>query len=669
MRIHKDINNLPVFKQAVITIGSFDGVHLGHKKLINKVNRLAKSTGGESVLITFDPHPRQIVFPGDDFQLLSTIEEKIILLEKLEVDHLVIVPFTVTFSQLSADEYIEMFLVKLFKPRYIVIGYDHRFGLSRQGDIHFLKWHGAKFGYEVIDIEKQEIEEIAISSTKIRKALQQGDIKQANLLSQDYFILSGEVVHGDKMGRKLGFPTANLQISDKHKLIPSDGIYAVWVHIDNTQYEGMLYIGHRPSIDSKHSLRIEVNIFDFDKDIYGKKIRILLVDFLRSDQQMDSLDKLSKIISEDKIHAKAVLAQVDKIQPKKINPEIAIVILNYNGKEWLAQFLPSVIKHKIDNAKIIIADNFSTDDSISFLNKNFGNDIDIITLSKNTGYAGGYNEALKMIRADYFLLLNSDVSVTENWMTPLLEVMEADYDVAVCQPKILSFNEPTKFEYAGGAGGWIDILGYPFCKGRVLGQIENDLGQYDYPSEIFWASGAAFMIRAPLFKAIGGFDASYFAHMEEIDLCWRVKRAGFKVMVVPDSVIYHVGGGTLDYDSPKKVYLNFRNSLYTLMKNEPFTRLFWKIPARFILDGFAAILYLVTKDRHFVMSILKAHLSFYKNFRRVLQKRAEGNSLVRALRTKDRNTLVGRYSKLIVLDYYLFNKKTFKEIIQNENEH
>ncbi len=669
MRIHKDINNLPVFKQAVITIGSFDGVHLGHKKLINKVNRLAKSTGGESVLITFDPHPRQIVFPGDDFQLLSTIEEKIILLEKLEVDHLVIVPFTVTFAQLSADEYIEMFLVKLFKPRYIVIGYDHRFGLSRQGDIHFLKWHGAKFGYEVIDIEKQEIEEIAISSTKIRRALLQGDIKQANLLAQDHYILTGEVVHGDKMGKKLGFPTANLQISDKHKLIPSDGIYAVWVHIDKVQYEGMLYIGHRPSIDSKRSLRIEVNIFDFDKDIYGKKISILLVEFLRSDQQLDTLDKLSKIISEDKIHAKAVLAQANKIEPKKINPEIAIVILNFNGRDWLAKFLPDVIKYKLDHAKIIIADNFSTDDSVAFLNKNFGNDIEIITLPENTGYAGGYNEALKMIQADYFLLLNSDVSVTENWMNPLLEVMEADYNVAICQPKILSFDEPTKFEYAGGAGGWLDILGYPFCKGRVLGHIENDLGQYDYPSEIFWASGAAFMIRAPLFKAIGGFDANYFAHMEEIDLCWRVKRAGFKVMVVPDAIIYHVGGGTLDYDSPKKVYLNFRNSLYTLMKNEPITHLLWKIPARFILDGFAAILYLVTKDRHFVMSILKAHISFYKNFRRVLQKRAEGNSLVRALRTKERNTVVGRYSKLIVLDYYLFNKKTFKEIIQNENEH
>ncbi|MEY3320524.1 MAG: hypothetical protein RLZZ417_107, partial [Bacteroidota bacterium] len=308
MRIHRDINNLPAFKQAVITIGSFDGVHLGHKKLVNKVIRLAKSTGGESVLITFDPHPRQVVFPADPFQLLSTLEEKIILLEKLEIDHLVIVPFTVSFAQLSADEYIEMFLVKLFKPRYIVIGYDHRFGLSRQGDIHFLKWHGSKFGYEVIEIEKQEIDDISISSTKIRKALLQGDVKQANLLSQDYFLLTGKVIHGDKVGKKIGFPTANLQISDKHKLIPADGIYAVWINIDQIIYEGMLYIGKRPSIDARLSLRIEVNIFDFDQEIYDKEISISLVEYLRSDQQLQSLEKLSEIISDDKIHAKAVLS-------------------------------------------------------------------------------------------------------------------------------------------------------------------------------------------------------------------------------------------------------------------------------------------------------------------------------------------------------------------------
>jgi len=668
MRIHRDINNLPAFKQAVLTIGSFDGVHLGHKKLINKVNRLAKSTGGESVLITFHPHPRQIVFPGDDFQLLSTLDEKISLLEKSEVDHLVIVPFTVEFAQLSADEYIEMFLVKHFHPRYIVIGYDHRFGLSRQGDIHFLKWHGQKFGYEVVEIEKQEIEDIAVSSTKIRKALLQGDIKQSTLLLHDYYLLTGKVVHGDKVGKKIGFPTANLQITDKYKLIPSLGIYAVWVHIENEQYEGMLYIGNRPTIDARLSLRIEVNIFDFDKEIYDREISISLVDFLRSDQQLQSLDRLTEIISDDKVHAKAVLSQEEKIKPKIIKPEVAIVILNYNGKEWLSKFLPEVIRYKIENARIIIADNFSTDDSILFLRENFNDEVEILALPKNTGYAGGYNEALKQIETDYFILLNSDVAVTENWMVPLLNKMESDFSIAVCQPKILSFNSKNKFEYAGGAGGWIDVLGYPFCKGRVLGQLETDSGQYNQSAEIFWASGAALMIRAPIFKAIGGFDSAYFAHMEEIDLCWRVKRAGFKIMVVPASSIYHVGGGTLDYDSPKKVYLNFRNSLYTLMKNEPITQLFWKIPVRFILDGFAAILYLVTKDHHFLISILKAHLSFYKNFRRVIKQRFEGNNLVRAMRTKERNTKTGRYSGLIVLDYYLFNKKTFKEIIQDENK-
>ena len=668
MRIHRDINNLPAFKQAVITIGSFDGVHLGHKKLVNKVIRLAKSTGGESVLITFDPHPRQVVFPADPFQLLSTLEEKIILLEKLEIDHLIIVPFTVSFAQLSADEYIEMFLVKLFKPRYIVIGYDHRFGLSRQGDIHFLKWHGSKFGYEVIEIEKQEIDDLSISSTKIRKALLQGDVKQANLLSQDYFLLTGKVIHGDKVGKKIGFPTANLQISDKHKLIPADGIYAVWINIDQIIYEGMLYIGKRPSIDSRLSLRIEVNIFDFDKEIYDKEISISLLEFLRSDQQLQSLEKLSEIISDDKIHAKAVLSQVEKIENKKINPEIAIVILNYNGKEWLSKFLPDVIKYKQETCKVIIADNCSTDDSIEFLNNNFSNSVGIISLPENTGYAGGYNEALKQVNSDYFILLNSDVAVTENWITPLLEAMESDYTMAICQPKILSFEEPTKFEYAGAAGGWIDLFGYPFCKGRVLSHVENDIAQYDQPNEIFWASGAALMIRAPIFKAIGGFDAAYFAHMEEIDLCWRVKRAGFKIKVIPESKIYHVGGGTLNYESPRKVFLNFRNSLYTLLKNEPFTHLFWKIPVRFILDGFAAILYLVTKDPDFVTAILKAHLSFYKNFSKVIKKRFQGNILVRSMRTMESNTKVGRYMGLIVLDYYFFNKKTFKEIIQDENK-
>jgi GT2 family glycosyltransferase len=246
--------------------------------------------------------------------------------------------------------------------------------------------------------------------------------------------------------------------------------------------------------------------------------------------------------------------------------------------------------------------------------------------------------------------------------------MESDYTMAICQPKILSFEEPTKFEYAGAAGGWIDLFGYPFCKGRVLSHVENDIAQYDQPNEIFWASGAALMIRAPIFKAIGGFDSAYFAHMEEIDLCWRVKRAGFKIRVIPESKIYHVGGGTLNYESPRKVFLNFRNSLYTLLKNEPFTHLFWKIPVRFILDGFAAILYLVTKDPDFVTAILKAHLSFYKNFSKVIKKRFQGNILVRSMRTSESNTKVGRYMGLIVLDYYFFNKKTFREIIQNEDK-
>jgi GT2 family glycosyltransferase len=428
----------------------------------------------------------------------------------------------------------------------------------------------------------------------------------------------------------------------------------------------MLYIGKRPSIDNKLSLRIEVNIFDFDRDIYDKEIRISLIEYLRSDQQISSMEKLSEVISDDKIHAKAVLAQFEEMGPKKINPEVAIVILNYNGREWLSKFLPDVVKFKSEFSKIVIADNCSTDDSLSFLKEHFSDSVEIITLSQNNGYAGGYNEALHKLEADYFLLLNSDVAVTENWMTPLLEAMEADFNIAICQPKILSYETPSSFEYASAGGGWLDILGYPFCKGRVLSHVELDTGQYDQPAEIFWASGASFMIRAPIFKAIGGFDAAYFAHMEEIDLCWRVKRAGFKIVCIPESKVFHVGGGTLNYESPRKVFLNFRNSLFTLLKNEPFNQFLWKIPARFILDGFAAILYLVTKEHPFVTAIFKAHLSFYKNFRKVLQHRFQGNLLIRSMRTKERNTATGRYRGLIILDYYLFNKRTFREIIQDE---
>ena len=283
MKVFYDLDHLPNFSNTVITIGSFDGVHQGHQKLIQKVNQLARQTNGESILITFHPHPRLIVYPKDkSLQLISSIDEKIQLLEKLGIDNVVVVPFTIEFSQMSADEYIEQFLVSKFHPSYIVIGYDHRFGLSRQGDVNYLKWHGDRCNYEVKVIEKQEIEDIAISSTKIRHALNHGDIQIANRLLDHPFLLTGTVEHGQKIGSDIGFPTANLSITESHKLIPPDGIYAVFATHQEKRYRAMLYIGSRPTIKELNNRTIEVNIFNFDKKIYGDDLQIEFIKKIRN---------------------------------------------------------------------------------------------------------------------------------------------------------------------------------------------------------------------------------------------------------------------------------------------------------------------------------------------------------------------------------------------------
>jgi len=666
MRIHRDINRLPNFRQAVVTIGSFDGVHLGHRKIIEKMKRLANAVGGESVLITFYPHPRQVVFPADPFEMLSTPEEKEWLLARTGIDHLVIVPFTIAFSQLSADDYIENFLVKWFRPTFIVIGHDHRFGLSRMGDVRFLKWHGSKFGYHVVELEKQVTDQVTVSSTKIRKALRGGDVRQAYRLGGDPYLLTGKVVHGDKMGKKLGFPTANLVIAEKNKLIPLDGIYAVKVYLGEELLDGMLYIGSRPSLEGKNTHRIEVNIFDFSRDIYNWEIRLSLIEFLRKDQRHHTLESLSAVIADDKLHAQAVLAQEVTKEYIPPHPEIAIVILNYNGKDMLAKYLPQIIQHKPDHARVIVADNKSTDDSLAFLAAHFFDKVEVIPLDKNLGYAGGYNQALKQVETDYFILLNSDVAVSENWIDPLIACMEADSSVAACQPKILSMTTPDCFEYAGAAGGWLDILGYPFCRGRIMSQVEKDEGQYNQTDEIFWASGAALSIRAPVFRQLGGFDPDYFAHMEEIDLCWKIKRAGFKIMAVPSSTVYHLGGGTLQYESPRKIFLNFRNSLYTLLKNEPYHQLVWKIPLRFVLDTLVSLLFFLTKDLDSAWAIGRAHVSFYKNLGKMFRKRTEEGQRIRNLKSRESRANKGRYQRLMTVDYYLLGKRKFSEIIPDE---
>ncbi len=272
--------------------------------------------------------------------------------------------------------------------------------------------------------------------------------------------------------------------------------------------------------------------------------------------------------------------------------KVAIVILNWNGCKMLATYLPSVVEYSREDAKVIVADNASTDDSLSFLHTHF-KDVDIIRLDRNWGFAEGYNKALAQVDADYFVLLNSDVEVTHHWLTPLIEFMDAHPEVAACQPKLLSEKDKDMFEYAGACGGFLDKYGYPFCRGRIFESVEEDDGQYDYRQEILWATGACLMIRAEDYRKAGGLDAKFFAHNEEIDLCWRLRLMGRKIFCIPESVVYHVGGGTLPKGNPRKTYLNFRNNLLMLYKNLPEQELRPVLRMRWFLDYLAAFQMLV----------------------------------------------------------------------------
>jgi riboflavin kinase/FMN adenylyltransferase len=666
MRVFNDLTDLPDFHNAVLTIGSFDGVHRGHQQILDRVKQLARQQDGESIVVTFHPHPRLIVYPKDDsLRLITTIDEKVQLLRRYGIDNVVVVPFTVEFSQQSADEYIKNFLVDKFHPKHIVIGYDHRFGLNRQGDINYLKWHGDACGYEVVEIEQHEVEDIAVSSTKIRRALDAGEVDTAQRLMGHYFTLTGTVIHGNKIGKSLGFPTANLELAHNHKLLPPGGIYAVYAHHQGQRYGGMLYIGDRPSLQQYHNKTIEINLFDFDKEIYGDKLQIELVKRTRDDAKFENLEALSKRLAQDRKETQQIISQLEADETKKKispSPRTAIVILNYNGRHYLEQFLPTVLASTYDNFEVIVADNGSTDDSLAFMAEYYP-DMQCIDLKHNYGFAEGYNQALKQVDAPYYLLLNSDVKVTPGWLQPLIELMERDKTVGACQPKIRAYHQPHGFEYAGAAGGWLDNLGYPFCRGRIFAETEEDEGQYDELQEVFWATGAAFLVRSKLFHALGGFDGDYFAHSEEIDLCWRIKRAGYKVMARPRSVVYHVGGGTLDYNTPRKAYLNFRNSLYTLVKNEERQRLFWILPLRLLLDGLAGVLFLIQGKFAHIRSIVQAHYAFFPNFKTVLRKRQQVAELVQKVSISNvPNTSSGRYPGSIVWQYYALGKRRFKNL-------
>ena len=310
MRVFRDLENLPAFKNAVITIGTFDGVHLGHQKLISRINELAARYDGESIIVTFHPHPRLVIFPEDTtLKLLNTTEEKVELLSHYKVDNVVVVPFSRDFSEQGAESYISDFLVKSFHPSHIVIGYDHRFGKDREGDFSLLDRCKKEYGYELEAISKEMLDDIAISSSKIRHYLQDGNVALANDLLGHRYTLSGIVVKGLQNGRKLGFPTANIQVSDTYKLIPGNGIYAVRVRYNGLIYNGMLSIGYNPTFDGKVQT-IEVNILDFDKDIYGEALTLEFIGFIRHEKKFETIEELISAIENDKVEIQKLLAGI-----------------------------------------------------------------------------------------------------------------------------------------------------------------------------------------------------------------------------------------------------------------------------------------------------------------------------------------------------------------------
>jgi GT2 family glycosyltransferase len=329
--------------------------------------------------------------------------------------------------------------------------------------------------------------------------------------------------------------------------------------------------------------------------------------------------------------------------------KIAVVILNWNGTKLLEQFLPSVVNFSTE-ADIYVADNASTDDSVAFVKANFPT-VKIVVNESNFGFAQGYNEALKHIDAEIYALVNSDIEVTENWLKPIIETFENEPKTAIIQPKILDYKRKEYFEYAGAAGGFMDKYGYMFCRGRLFETLEKDNGQYDDTCEIFWASGACFFIRSSVYKELKGFDADFFAHQEEIDLCWRVFNKGLDIKYNSKSVVYHVGGATLQHGNPKKTFLNFRNSLLMMLKNLPANQLIPILLIRLILDGIAGIKFLMQGNFKHLLAILKAHFAFYLLFYRNYNKRDDFQS------TKY------YFTKSIVYLYFINKVKVFNNIL------
>ncbi len=336
--------------------------------------------------------------------------------------------------------------------------------------------------------------------------------------------------------------------------------------------------------------------------------------------------------------------------------EVAIVILNWNGETFLEQFLPGLIdRSQLPGVEIIVADNRSSDGSAAMMQKKFS-DIRVISLDKNHGFAGGYNMALQQVKAKYYLLLNSDIEVQENWLNPLLSFMNSNSKVAACSPVLLDYHKRTKYEYAGAAGGYIDKYGYPFCRGRIFYTVEEAGNFPKKPVEVFWTTGACMLIRSECFREAGGFDESFFAHMEEVDLCWRLKNMGHQVAIVPDSAVYHVGGGTLPKENPFKTYLNFRNNLLLLYKNLPDKTVSKTIRKRKLMDGLAAIMFLAYFKFGDFRAVIKAHGAFRKMKNSYRKQRNIEASVTR------RSDHPEMYQKSVVYDYFFAGRKHFRDL-------
>lgn len=336
---------------------------------------------------------------------------------------------------------------------------------------------------------------------------------------------------------------------------------------------------------------------------------------------------------------------------------VAIVILNWNGRAHLEQFLPSVMASTYPDLSVVVIDNGSSDDSVSFLQQQYPS-ITIVQLDANYGFAGGYNRGLKQVNAEYYVLLNSDVETTPGWIEPMLSLLESDTSIAACQPKLLQYHQKYLFEYAGASGGWIDFLGYPFARGRIFDVCEKDEGQYDSTVPVFWASGAALMIRSRCFQEAGGFDEYFFAHQEEIDLCWRLQWLGYQVYCCPESVVFHVGGGTLPKGNARKVFLNFRNNLVMLAKNLPVGEALAKIAWRFILDAISATKSLLAGEGTYFIAVFRAHIAFltWLFFKR-------SKSIFPRKISRARH---GYLKKSIVWQHFILGKKKFLEIVDNK---